>query len=245
MDPVIGTIAGGAISAGASYFGGQSTAAAQQKIAEENIAYQKDFARNALSWRAEDATDAQRATGINRLTLLGAPTSSFSNVVGASDAGAGLRDAGQNIGRAIAAASAIDERARELDAKLVQAKIDNVNADTTRMMAAASGAAIVNQPGTPPPMPTPDPRGPVINLMQRARDPRTGEIVWIPSEKAASPLQTLAASSTNAALAGRSLSEGLMGFPGGSDSWWPFRRDAWKGVDLDQYSPYLSSQGAY
>lgn len=243
MDPILGPIIGGLISGGSSLLGSSMNAKAQQAIAAANIQNQINFAKNSLSWRAQDATEAQQATGINRLALLGVPTSSFSNVVGATDPGAGVREAGQDIGRAVAAASSIDQRRNELENKLLEAKIANVNADTTQQLARASDAARVNAPGTPPPMPREDPRGPIIPLMQRAQDPRTGEIIWIPSEKAASPLQTLAAMPTNAALAGRGASEGLLGFPGGGVNWgWPdwlpLRRDAWRGVDNSQYVPF-------
>lgn len=202
------------VSAGASIFGGLTGANQAENTAERNANLQTQFAQEGLRWKAFDATEAEKQTGINRLALLGVPTSSFSNLVGDSSLGDAIGKSGQDIGRAVAAATEKQSRADQLNEKLMEAKIANVNADTVRLQAAASEMATkLGQPGTGVPFPTPDPRGVVIPLMQRARDPRTGEIVWIPSEKAASPLQTIAASPTNIALAGRGLSEGLIGFP--------------------------------
>lgn len=218
MFEALGSIGGSLISSIASIFGGQSKEKAAQQQAAMNLQAQKDFAQQGIVWKAQDATNAEAATGINRLALLGVPTTSFSNITGDTGAvGDAMSSAGQSLGRAVAAATSANSRAAQLEEKLTEAKIANVNADTVRMQAAASAIATkLAQPGTPPgvnvPFPTADPRGPVQNLVQRFRDPRTGEIVWLPSEKAASPLQTIAASPTNAALAGRSLTEGLIGF---------------------------------
>lgn len=217
------------IGAGSKLLGGLLSSSSQEDIAARNIQNQIMFAQHGLSWRAADATAAQDKYGINRLTMLGAPSASFSNVTGDSGLGDAVGSAGESVGRGIGAATAEPSKADQLNEKLLEAKIANVNADTVRMMKAASDKqTILGTPGIP--LPPSDPRGPVINLMQRARDPRTGEIVWIPSEKAASPLQTLAASPTNAALAGRSLSEGLIGLdrPGQAE------RNAYR----DQHIPF-------
>lgn len=217
---------GGLIGAGTRLLGGIFGQRSADRTAAANIAAQQDFAQHGVTWRAQDATNAEQQTGINRLSLLGVPSSSFSNVVGSTSLADSIGGAGQDLGRAIAASADKTTRADQLNEKLLEAKIANVNADTTRMMAAASAIATkLGQPGTGPgvsvPYPTPDPRGPVINLWQRARDYRTGEIVNIPSEKAASPLQTLAASPTNAAMAGSSFIEGLAGFPGAHAAYGP------------------------
>lgn len=226
---------GGLIGGVSNLVGGLFGQKNQANIAAQNIAEQTAFAQHGVTWRAEDATNAEKQTGINRLALLGVPTSSFSNVVGSNDLGQGIANAGQDIGRAITAGNPQVQRERELNLQLLQAKIDNVNSDTIRQTAEASALARkFASPGTArTPMPPEDPRGPVIPLVQRARDPRTGEIVWIPSEKAASPLQTLAAMPTNAALAGRGMSEGLMGLPGSNDNWGlpAVRPDVFRNVD--------------
>lgn len=76
--------------------------AEQDKINAENIALQKEFAQNGIQWKVHDA----QAAGINPLAALGASTSSFSNVVGATaqsdnSFGKGVSAAGQDIGRAL------------------------------------------------------------------------------------------------------------------------------------------------
>jgi hypothetical protein len=213
----------------------ESNLANARETRDINIAAQREFAQNSVAWRVQDAINS----GINPLAALGMQGMSFSNVVApqstamadfkasrseASGAmAAGLSAAGQNLDRAISALAPERVRAAQLENDLLEAKIANTNADTASTLGAASRTAVRMQPGTGPgiPLPPEDPRGPVINLMQRARDPRTGEIVWIPSEKAASPLQTLGATPTNAALAGRALTEGLVGFEGGSDRFVP------------------------
>lgn len=236
-----GSIIGAGISAISKIFGGKSSDDAAAKQAEANRQAQLDFAQHGVSWKAQDATDAQANTGINRLALLGVPTNSFSNTVGSTALGDSIGNAGQDIGRAVAAATAQPSREQQLNEKLLEAKVANVNADTVRMQAAASAIATkLGQPATANvPLPPEDPRGPVIPLMQRARDPRSGEIVWIPSEKAASPLQTLAASPTNAALGARSLSEGLTGF--GEWSPGPEMQGAAQRAASDmQYTPWFN-----
>lgn len=227
------------IGAGSSLLGGLFGRSTSEEIAQQNIQQQLNFAQHGVQWRVNDA----RAAGINPLAALGISTPGFQNVVGDNSLGEGISKAGQDISRGVSALQDKATRMTDLEEKLVEAKIANVNADTTRMLASASAAARSNPPGNPPgvPLPVPDPRGPVINLMQRARDPRTGEIVWIPSEKAASPLQTLAAAPTNAALAGRGLSEGLLGLDGPQGpqfNFVPLRADAWRGVDMSQYAPF-------
>lgn len=206
------------------YINAQNIAFQQQENAE-NIAEQEKFAKSGIQWRVQDAN----AAGINPLAALGASTQSFTNVIApqASSLPAGkstealgdaMGKAGQDIGRAVAAQAPQLLRQQELENKLLEAKIANISSDTIKNMSDSSQMATrLGQPGTPPPLPTADPRGPVINLMQRARDPRTGEIVWIPSKDAASPLQTLGATPVNAALAGRGVSEGLLGLEGGTD----------------------------
>jgi len=196
-----------------SLVGGFFDRDSRERQADENIRQQLNYAQNSLQWRANDASAAQRDTGINRLTMLGVPSSSFSNIVGDSNMAGSLGAAGQEIGRAIAAGTATKSRADELNEKLLEAKIANVNADTVRLQAGASRLmTTLGAPGLANvPMPPEDPRGPVIPLVQRARDPRTGEIVWIPSEKAASPLQTIAASPINAAIAAGTVYDAVRG----------------------------------
>lgn len=99
---------GNLIGAGASLLGGlfgknsaDDARAAQERIAAQNIALQREFAQNGIRWKVDDA----RAAGIHPLYALGAQGASFSpvSVAGISDnsMGAGLAAAGQDISRAI------------------------------------------------------------------------------------------------------------------------------------------------
>lgn len=76
-----------------------------------NIALQKEFAKNGIQWKVQDAIKA----GIHPLAALGANTTSFSPIsVGARgpNASEGFNIAGQNISRAILASAT--EEAKEL-----------------------------------------------------------------------------------------------------------------------------------
>lgn len=108
---------GDLISAGANLVGGfmKSNQAdedrrAQQAMAAQNIAAQREFAQHGIRWKVEDA----KAAGLHPLAALGAQTSSFSPVsIGSSgDGGAdSFASAGQDIGRAVKAAQTAQERA--------------------------------------------------------------------------------------------------------------------------------------
>lgn len=182
-------ILGGLLSAGSSLIGGlfgsssqDKAIQAQQALNQQNIDLQKQFAQNGLQWRAQDATAAQTATGINRLALLGAPTASFSNNVGSfptdSPMGAGIASAGQDIQRAINAYADANDRKSELQNKLLEAQIANVNSDTVKNQAAAS-----KQVTQAPTAPTP--------LFQDFVDDK-GRHFRLPSGKASSAMQNWA-----------------------------------------------------
>lgn len=198
MDPM--TLAAAGVGAAANLIGGSMQQRESDKIAQMNIQMQKDFAQKGLEWKAADARAAEKAYGINALTLLGAPTSSFSNVAGNPDAGSGVRGAGQDISRALAANSVIQQRQADLDAKLTEAKIANINADTIQTTAKASEARLASAPGTPPGLST------TIPLTQWAVD-ENGNKIRIPSKEAASPLQTIASTPANLSLAVRQLGD--------------------------------------
>lgn len=70
------SIGGGALIGGAlGLIGGRETDQQNLKIANQNIAYQKEFAKSGIQWRTEDA----QAAGIHPLFAMGAQTSSFQN----------------------------------------------------------------------------------------------------------------------------------------------------------------------
>lgn len=123
MFPIIGDL----ISAGASLFGAKMNADEQDRINQQNIAFQQQtnatniaeqekFAQSGVQWRVADA----KAAGISPLAALGAQTGSFSNVVApqaqSSNAfGTGVAAAGQDIGRAIAATRSPEDQAIALE----------------------------------------------------------------------------------------------------------------------------------
>lgn len=96
------------ISAGSTLLGGllgKSSAddarAATQRMADQNIALQREFAQNGIQWRVEDAKKA----GIHPIYALGGGGASFSPVSAAFSADTSLPNAlasaGQDVGRAI------------------------------------------------------------------------------------------------------------------------------------------------
>lgn len=149
---------GSLISAGASLLGGFLNRDAQKDANEanaaqaaQNIALQREFAQNAIQWKAADAEKA----GIHPVFAMGASGPSFSPVtVGAipeSGIGTGLQSMGQDISRSVAAyrgpgekvggamqaqqvaSNALDLETKSLNNQLLRAKIANIT-----------------QPGTPP-----------------------------------------------------------------------------------------------
>jgi len=108
---------GAGISAASSYFGGKKAQDTQQKMADQNIQLQKDFAQSGLQWKVADAKKA----GIHPLFALGANTTSFSPVSIGGGAGEGLARAGQDIGRGLAAAGS------------AQGKVDAVTQASTQL----------------------------------------------------------------------------------------------------------------
>lgn len=100
------------IAAGANLAGGllglnaqKDAAAAQERMAAQNIALQKEFAQSGIQWKVADA----KAAGVHPLYALGANTTSFSPVSIGSPSGNPLGDgisrAGQDLSRAMAATS--------------------------------------------------------------------------------------------------------------------------------------------
>lgn len=180
---------GSVLGAGSSLLGGlfgsnatKDANAANMQMAQENLNFQKDAAQQGLRWKAADATAAETATGINRMALLGAPTFSPSpvsaGIVPDDSMGKGIAGAGQDIQRAINAYADENDRKNELQNKLLEAQIANVNSDTVKNQAAAS-----KQVTQAPTAPTP--------LFQDFVDDK-GRHFRLPSGKASSAMQNWA-----------------------------------------------------
>lgn len=188
---------GALISGASNLIGGLFNRSSAQAQNAANIQEQLNFAQNGLTWKAQDATRAQAATGINRLALLGVPTNSFSNLTGdTSSLGQGIANAGQDIGRAITAGNPQLQREHELNLALTQAKIDNVNADTVRQQAEAS--ALVRKYASPGTAKAADPNDGKMYITVYGRQ---GEPIEIPNPKYATSLQTPASWPQQAAMA--------------------------------------------
>lgn len=211
---------GSLLSAGSNILGGllssnnaSNALAAQQRMNDQNVALQKDFATHGLTWRAQDARMAESATGLNPLALLGSPTSSFSNLTGSfptdTSMGSGVAAAGQDLGRAANALSDSNVRKAQLSEKLLEAQIANVNSDTVKNQASAS-SMVTRTPGTP------GVNGAVEPLYTKFRDDR-GNDVWLPSGKASSSLQNWASFPQNLSVGGHLLLKNL-GIPDMYDS---------------------------
>lgn len=141
---------GGLASGFMNLIGGKSaqdkSAETQMAINEQNVALQREFAQNGIQWKVDDA----RRAGIHPLAALGAPTTSFSNLVGPTvgQEGEGIQKAGQDIGRAMSAASSMDTKYDEAVKKITIQKGELENA------LLASQIAKTNAPSVGPSMPT-------------------------------------------------------------------------------------------
>lgn len=233
MEPFSALIsAGGSLLSGLLGSSSQSRALDQQRqMNEENIALQKQFAQQGLQWKAADARAAESASGINPLALLGAPTNSFSNVVGSFPSDNPM---GQGIEKAAQAFAGVNTRSEMLKNKLLEAQIANVNSDTVKNQAAASKVA-TSVPTTPPP------------LWTDYKD-EEGKLVRLPSTKASSSMQNWASMPMQLSVAADQAKHAL-----GREahilfdpvaSWFkshgnaPVRGDAWRGATDGQMFPW-------
>lgn len=125
---------GALISAGASLLGGSMAQNSAEKVAERNIALQKEFAQSGIQWKVEDA----KAAGVHPLYALGASTHSFSPVTVGSPMAEGMNQAGQHVGRAITATQSHQDRLNSpmtalaleragLENELLRSQIRNAN----------------------------------------------------------------------------------------------------------------------
>lgn len=134
---------GALIGAGSSIIGGLMG----QSNANKQMALQKQFAKNAIQWKAADAEKA----GISKLYAMGANTTSYAPVSVGGTLGPGISEAGQNIGRAIDATASPAGRAGVLATELAQAQLEGVRADNDLKRAELLSKSVLrSQPGTGP-----------------------------------------------------------------------------------------------
>lgn len=144
---------GDLLGAGAKLAGGFIGEKSADQRAAQNIAAQREFAQNAISWKVADA----RRAGISPLAALGASTTSFSNVVGGeAKVGEAVGDMGQDISRAATAYSnreqktlllkgaALDLEGKGLDNDIKRAEL----ADKVRKVTSPGSPPGVNMPST-------------------------------------------------------------------------------------------------
>lgn len=137
---------GSLISAGASLLGGLFGKSSQKKQMEAQIDAQRQFAQNGIRWKVEDAQKA----GVHPLYALGASTNSFSPIgIGGDPLAEGIANAGQDIGRAVAAKQTAPERAFSTQMQALQLQRGQLENQLL-----ASQLARQNAPGQiQPPMP--------------------------------------------------------------------------------------------
>lgn len=148
----------------------------EMRIAQQNMALQKQFATEGIRWKVDDA----KAAGIHPLYALGANTTSFSPVSISGGSSSNWADTlgnmGQDVSRAMQATRTADERvdaftktaqALELEGK----KLDN----DIKRASLASSVQKVRQSQVGPPMPAIVPKADDFEDIPRLRGD-TGEI---------------------------------------------------------------------
>lgn len=149
-------IIGAAIMAGSALLGSKKSSddtqdvnAAQLAFAREQMAFQREMAQHGVRWRVEDA----KAAGLHPLHAMGGILPSAAPVsvdFQTSPAGAAMAEAGQHIGRAVAAQMTPAERAQqELALKLAQAQIDESDARRVYYLSEAARTLGPSQVGAP------------------------------------------------------------------------------------------------
>lgn len=138
---------GNVISAGLGYFGARKDAEIQEKMAEKNIALQREFAQTGVQWKVEDAKKA----GIHPLYALGAQTHSFSPVSVGSDYGTAFARAGQDLSRAMHNTRSAFQREDAYSSTLKALQLERGKLENDVLKAdLASKLARLNQQSGPP-----------------------------------------------------------------------------------------------
>lgn len=137
------------ISAGAGLLGGYLHDRSQERINDQNLEAQREFAQMGIRWRVADA----QAAGVHPLYAIGSSGASFSPSFQAGGGVArGLAEAGQDISRAMLAQKTQEERdAHEMQMALVASQIGESDARAAyyRSAAARDAQQAVAQKGFP------------------------------------------------------------------------------------------------
>jgi hypothetical protein len=147
INPALGSAVGGTLSSVLKSNEEQKRYEAEQALAQQNMAMQKEFAQQGIRWKVEDAKQA----GIHPLYALGANTISF-NPVQTGSSGSYLSDMGQDISRAIHATRTFGERQEAVNATANALKLQNM--ELQNQLLASQIAKMQQTPN--PPMPTYD-----------------------------------------------------------------------------------------
>lgn len=138
------------ISAGAQIGAGLLSSQANQDANAANLAWAREAATHAIRWRVADAQKA----GIHPLYALGAPAISMgAQQVGDTGLATGLANAGQSLARELSAQSTQAGRVSDIGAQVQQLQLQNMELQNGIL---ASRLRLMNQPGNPPPMPSPE-----------------------------------------------------------------------------------------
>lgn len=142
---------GDLIGAAASIFGGLQGQKSQEKMAQQNIELQKQFAQQGIQWKVQDAKSA----GIHPLYALGAQTHSFAPVSVGDSLSSSFSNAGQYLGRAANALATGEQRvnAAQKAIELLAVERAGLENDLLRSQIKRNNAA-----GTPPSYPGVDPQ---------------------------------------------------------------------------------------
>lgn len=142
---------GDLIGAAASIFGGLQGQKSQEKMAQQNIQLQKDFAQQGIQWKVEDAKKA----GIHPLYALGANTHSFAPVSIGDSLSSSIANAGQYLGRAANATATSGQRVSAATAAIEALSVERAGLENELLR---SQIRRNNSAGTPPAHPGVNPQ---------------------------------------------------------------------------------------
>lgn len=149
---------GGLVNTGINYFTRQQDRHAAERIAQQNINYQREFAQSGIQWKAADA----RAAGIHPIYAMGAQTHSFSPVsIGSSgdfkseiDFSGLSKDMGQDVSNAVERSQPREGRAsRLMEAQTIASRnldLENKKLQNILLASKVASQQAITGPGVPP-----------------------------------------------------------------------------------------------